>query len=111
VNVLIGTEAVQFLFWEYTNRNSLPLIYALHDVWQVAVMMRLGQEDDPWLQMGLSRTARREEVNRTYRYAATSVADPDPYLLRMPDLARIRMFKLHFIFENNYIDIFIKIIF
>jgi hypothetical protein len=34
-------------------------------------MMRLGQEDDPWLQMGLSRTARREEVNRTYRYAAT----------------------------------------
>ncbi len=42
-------------------------------------MMRLGQEDDPWLQMGLSRTARREEVNRTYRYAVTRVADPDPY--------------------------------
>ncbi len=35
-------------------------------------MMRLGEEDDPWLQMGLSRTARREEVNRTYRYANTS---------------------------------------
>jgi hypothetical protein len=71
-------------------------------------MMRLGQEDDPWLQMGLSRTARREEVNRTYRYAATRVADPDPYLFGLLDLARIQMFKLHFIFENNYIGIFIK---
>jgi hypothetical protein len=66
----------------------------LHHMWQVAVMMRLGQEDDPWLQMGLSRTARREEVNRTYRYTVIRVADPDPYLFGLLDQAR---FKLPFI--------------
>jgi hypothetical protein len=60
-------------------------------------MMRLGQEDDPWLQMGLSRTARREEVNRTYRYTVIRVADPDPCLFGLLDLARIQMFKLQFI--------------
>jgi hypothetical protein len=30
-------------------------------------MVRLSHESDPWLQMGLSRSARRDEVNRTYR--------------------------------------------
>jgi hypothetical protein len=32
------------------------------------MMVRLSQESDPWLQMGLNRSAKREEVNRTYRY-------------------------------------------
>lgn len=47
---------------------SAPLQHPTPD--QVAVMLRLGQEVDPWQQMGLSRSARREEVNRTYRRLA-----------------------------------------
>jgi hypothetical protein len=78
-------------------------------------MMRLGQEDDPWLQMGLSRSARREEVNRTYRYAATRVADPDPYgsiFIQVAISSSDPDVQIPLIyFENYYIGIFIKIIF
>jgi len=48
--------------------NSLPLPQPSTE--QMSVMLRLGENLDPWTRLGVTKGAKREEVNRAYRKLA-----------------------------------------
>jgi len=48
--------------------SSIQLPAPSHE--QLSIMTRLSENIDPWLQMGISKQAKSEEVNRTYRRLA-----------------------------------------
>jgi len=48
--------------------NSIPLPQPSSE--QVGVMVRLGENIDPWVQLGIEKGAKKDEVNRAYRKLA-----------------------------------------